>query len=198
MSQKELLEAISHQAHLRTDKILAEAAERAAVIVRRAEGEQGKHQQAFLEQARASMVNEQAKIVNDARLKTKRDFLKAKHELITRAMEGLELKLVELSKRKDYPKILGLLLDECLVGVSGRIVVRCRHEDRKLVENHLAQIKAQAVVEDAPFRLGGVEVRHGDKLQFILKNTFESRLEKIYPELLQEANRVIMSGAESR
>jgi vacuolar-type H+-ATPase subunit E/Vma4 len=198
MSQKELLEAISRKAGLKTDQILAEATERAAGIVRRAEGEVGKIKQGILDQARASMSGEEAKIVNDARLKAKREFLHAKYELISSAMKSLDHALAELPKRKDYPAILGRLLDEGLKGVTGQVLIRCRPADRKLVEAYLAQHKVQATMEDAPFPLGGIEVRHGDSFQFIRKNTFQSRLEKIYPQLLQEANLGILGAQESR
>jgi vacuolar-type H+-ATPase subunit E/Vma4 len=191
MSQKELMEAISHQALLKTDKILEEARQSAALIIKKAEAGLEAIKEGIIERTRSSLKTEEARLVNEARLSVKKQILAVKHSRVEEVMKGLEMKLDELPRRKDYPAIMDSLLQETLDGVSGPVTVRCRAADRKLVEGWLAKAGFEARIEEAPLRHGGLEITFGPEGRFIRRNTFDSRLEKIYPELLREAEHLL-------
>jgi V/A-type H+-transporting ATPase subunit E len=195
MSQRELMEAIGQQVLAQRERIMAQANERAATIVRKAEAEKDKFLHAAVTRAAASVKKEEAKIVNEAKLQAKKELLMAKQQLVDDTMGGLETALRELPKRKDYRAVLVSLLDEALEGAEGEVRVRCRTEDRKLVEEHLKARQLKGKVESADLPLGGVDASWGTRGEFIRRNNFASRLEKIRPLLLQEANRIIF-GAE--
>jgi vacuolar-type H+-ATPase subunit E/Vma4 len=115
---------------------------------------------------------------------------KAKQSLVDKVMKGLEKNLAELSKKKEYREIFHRLLKEALQDATGAVTVRCRAEDRRLAEEYMAKAGKQATVQEIPLALGGVEVVWGGD-RFIRKNTLESRLQKVYPELLKETNRLL-------
>lgn len=191
MSQKELIEAISQQAHHKTDEILEEAKRQASIIVRKSEDELDKIKENILRRARSSVKSEEAKIINEARLHAKKEQLVAKHEVIEKVMNGLEEKIAELPGKNEYSKIFSLLLQESLDGASGKAKIKCRNEDVALIEKFVSGKNIQVELEKAPSGFSGVDVVWGEEYQFIRKNSFNSRLEKIYPELLKEANKLI-------
>jgi vacuolar-type H+-ATPase subunit E/Vma4 len=195
MSQKELLEAIGQQVGPQTDRILSEAADRAAAIVRRTESELAALREGIIAKARHGVAAEQSRIVNEARLRAKREQVGARHEVVMKVMALLERGLSELPSRRDYPDILARLLEECFEGVTGKAAIRCRPGDRARVEAWLASHGRQASVEEADLPLGGVELRWGDRLQFVRKNSFRSRLDKVLPELLREAGERVLGQA---
>ncbi len=197
MSQHELMEAISRQVLKHAEGIRGEARERADAIVRKAEAELDKIGAAVLERARAATLAEEARITNEAKFKARKDFLAAKHRLVERVITGLEQSLASLPEHKDYKKVVTRLLDEALEGVSGPVIVRCRPQDAQVVRDHVAKRGMKATIEERPFPLTGVDVLWGDEFRLIVRNTLKSRMEKIHPALLQEANRLVFGLQES-
>jgi vacuolar-type H+-ATPase subunit E/Vma4 len=193
MSQKELLEAISQQALIQTEKVAADAEESAASIIHRAESEISDIKDTVIDKARRSVASEEARIVNEARLESKKGMLAAKHELVDKVMAALRKSLEDLSRSKDYGKILNKLLKESLEGLEGQVTIRCRDEDRTMVEEAAAKAGLDVVLEKSDSTLGGIDVLWGDD-RFIRHDTFESRLEKLFPVLLSEANRLLFAG----
>jgi vacuolar-type H+-ATPase subunit E/Vma4 len=197
MSQHELMEAISRQVLKQAEEIKGEARERAAAIVRKAEAELDKIGAAVIEKARVSIQVEEAKIINEAKFKARKEVLSAKHKLVERVITGLEQSLAGLPDRKEYKKVVARLLDESLEGVSGPVVIRCRPQDAQIVRDLVAKKEFKATIEERPFPLAGVEVLWGEGFRLIVRNTLKSRMEKIHPDLLQEANRLVFESRES-
>lgn len=191
MSQKELIDAICQQAHIKTDEVLGEAKERAKTIVRKAESETGKIKEGIIQRAVNSVKSEEAKIINEARLSAKKELLVAKHQVIDKVMESLKKRIEELPGKKEYPFIFESLLRESLNGASGPVLIRCMTRDRKLAEKFAQEASLQATIEESLKGSSGVEVLWGENSQFIRKNSFDDRMTKIYAELLKEANSMI-------
>jgi vacuolar-type H+-ATPase subunit E/Vma4 len=191
------MEAISRQVLKQAEEIKGEARERAEAIVRKAEAELDKIGAGVIEKARASIQVEEAKIINEAKFKARKEVLSAKHKLVERVITGLEQTLAGLPDRKEYKKVVARLLDESLEGVSGPVVIRCRPQDAQIVRDLVAKKEFKATIEERPFPLTGVEVLWGEGFRLIVRNTLKSRMEKIHPDLLQEANRLVFESRES-
>lgn len=200
MGTEELIAALGEPAARQREQILAQAAKEADDLIRQAEG----RRESVIEKARArgsaAARAESARIESRARIGAKREVLAARYEVIERALAELERRLAALAGTDAYPPIFDALLAECLAETDGPTTVRCRPEDRGLVEAYAARSGRSLAVEAAPFPLGGVETASGPGGARVCRNSFADRIEKIRPLLLQEAGRLLFSpaGADAR
>lgn len=194
MGCDELIAAIGESAARQREEILAQAETQAQALISEAEGQRD----ALIEKARARGAAagraEGSRIESRARIGAKREILKARYEVIEATLSALERRLRDLAGTAEYRPVLESLLAECLEESSGSVVVRCRPEDRELVEDYGGRNGLAIAVEEAPFPLGGVETAAGPDGSCVCRNTFVDRMEKIRPLLLQEAGRLLFGA----
>jgi vacuolar-type H+-ATPase subunit E/Vma4 len=195
MGCDELIAAIGEAAARLREEILAAAEAEAGALVGRAEAERGGRLETARARGAAAARRESAQVESRARIGAKREVLAARYEVIERALAGLEARLRALGATAQYRPVLEALLGECLAECSGAVVVRCRAEDRGIVEAYAQRHGLALAVEAADFPLGGVETASGPGGACVCRNTFADRIEKIRPQLLQEAGQLLFGTA---
>lgn len=200
MGCEELIAAIGEAASRQRDEILAQAAKEAEALVRHAEGQRDLRLEKARTRGAAAGRREGSRIESRARIGAKREILAARYEMIERTLRALEGRLCAQFGTGEYHQALESLLAECLAEADGPVVVRCRPEDQGIVEEYARRNGLAVAVEHVPLPLGGVETASGPDGSFVCRNSFADRIEKIRPQLLQEARRLLFgeTGGERR
>ena len=199
MGFEDLIRAIGEEAGRQRQAILAGAEEEARAIIRQAEAGPPAGLAGVRDGAEAAARGEVARILSRARLAARQEVLAARAEVITETLGILEERLRVLLGTAEYRAILERLLAECLAEAAGPVTVRCRREDRAIVEDYAHRIGREITVEEVPLPLGGVEAVFGREGRCVVRNTLAERLERSRPLLLQEAGRLLFGqgGAKS-
>jgi vacuolar-type H+-ATPase subunit E/Vma4 len=191
MGFEDLIRAIGEEAGRQRQAILAGAEEEASAIVRQAEAVLPGGPAAVREKAEAAARGEAARMLSRARLAARREVLAARAEVIAETLRLLEERLTVLTGTVEYRALLERLLAECLAEAAGPVTVRCRREDRAIVEDYARRGGFAVTVEEIPIPLGGVETASGREGRCVVRNTLADRLERSRPLLLQEAGRLL-------
>ncbi|HWR98142.1 MAG TPA: V-type ATP synthase subunit E [Candidatus Methanoperedens sp.] len=198
MGFEELLQAIGEEAGRQRSAILAGAEAEARAIVARAEAGLPAEFASLKAAAAAAARAEAARILSRARLAARREVLAARAEVIAAALRALEERLAALPAAGGYHVFLGRLVDECLAEAADPVTLRCRPEDRMVVEERARGSGREIAVEEVPLALGGVEAVFGPEGRCVVRNTFTERLERSRPLLLQEVGRLLFGEEEGR
>jgi vacuolar-type H+-ATPase subunit E/Vma4 len=191
MGFEDLIRAIGEEAGRQRQAILAGAEEEARAIVRQAEDVLPGGLAGVREKAEAAARGEASRILSRARLAARREVLNARAEVIAETLRILEERLKVLIGTAGYRTLLERLLAECLADAAGSITVRCRCEDRAIVEEYARRCGFEITVEEVPLPLGGVEIAFGREGRCVVRNALADRLERARPLLLQEAGRLL-------
>jgi len=195
---EDLIGAIGGDAARRIDEIRAGAREQAEAILREA-GEEGRRiVEGAAARGEAAARAEAARIVSAARLAARRELLAARQRLVEQALDLVGARLRAHSASPAYAGTLVSLLRECGDTADGPLVVRCRPEDRPLLEAAARGIGLEATLEDADLPFGGVETASGPGGRVVCRNGMADRLEAARPLLLEVAARELFGGGGGR
>jgi vacuolar-type H+-ATPase subunit E/Vma4 len=107
-------------------------------------------------------------------------------------VHAIEERIAGLSSTAGYRAVLEALLAECLAEAAGPVTVRCRREDRAIVEEAARRQGRAVSIEEANLPLGGVETASGADGRIVRRNGLADRLESARPLILQEAGRSLL------
>nr|MDO8132776.1 V-type ATP synthase subunit E family protein [Candidatus Njordarchaeum guaymaensis] len=193
-------------------KIIEEAEEKVRSIVKEAE----KIRKEVLEQKRKEGEGEAEKIIRsrteeadslkrqkiaEARLKAKQMIIAAREDLINEAIEKSKEKLLELTASKQYIGILGKLIEEGAVGLSGgELQIVLAGKDQKIsidldsvskrVEKETGKKTSISVSQGNVRSIGGVITRKTDG-SIMIDNTFEARIERALRDIRMQVAKVL-------
>ncbi len=140
-----------------------------------------------LEAIQAPLRIEQARILNEAKLKALRTVLGAREDLITAVLETTARRLADLSNTAAYSQLLPRLLKEAVdkLGRQGQLRLRVQPQDVEIAEQTVQQMGLSAKVEGNlqnegtwNVALGGLIVTTSDE-RISLVNTLEARLQRV-------------------
>jgi V/A-type H+-transporting ATPase subunit E len=126
--------------------------------------------------------------VAEARLKAKQMITAAKEVLINEAIEKSKQQLSELTRSKDYDKILGKLVEEGAIGLGGgelEIVVPVKDQNTSIDLSSIARRVEKAtggkttltMAKEKLNSIGGAVIRRTDG-SVLIDNTFEARIDR--------------------
>jgi vacuolar-type H+-ATPase subunit E/Vma4 len=191
MGFQELIQAIGEQAVRQREAILSQAEEEARAIVRQAEARLPDLLRGARTRAEAGAREDALRILSLARLEARRAVRAARHRVVEHVVHLLGEQLAGLSSTMEYRAVLEALLAECLAEAAGPVTVRCRREDRAIVEEFARRQRLVVSIEEASLPLGGVETTSGPDGRIVCRNGLDDRLESARPLLLQEAGRLL-------
>ena len=140
-----------------------------------------------LEAIQAPLRIEQARILNEAKLKALRTVLGAREDLITAVLETTARRLADLSNTAAYSQLLPRLLKEAVdkLGRQGQLRLRVQPQDVEIAEQIVQEMGLSAKVEGNlqnegtwNVALGGLIVTTSDE-RISLVNTLEARLQRV-------------------
>ncbi len=193
MGLEDIMKALEEEGRLECEEILNRAKAQAQKILDDGKEEADKIKQEEIDKVAVTLVGEQAKILNTARLFVKREVIKAKEEEIEKVFTEAGKRLKEIKKTPRHEDVLRKLIGETLENVGGKVTVRANKEDAFLVKKILDEMGVDYNLETDFSCLGGIEAVVGDG-SITLINTFESRLEKAKNFLKTEIATILFGG----
>lgn len=197
MALNDILNALEDKADTRVEAIEIEAEQRVQEILADVEKEAVRSKRARMKKVEDQIRSEATAIVYSAQLKAKNLLIKAQEETVEEAFRQAEAKLAELDRQADYPKVLEVLLDECLEFFpEGDVLLQVRPQDAASLEKLMSARNRPYKVSDTPLSaMGGLVVSSADG-QIVVSNTFDSRLERARDHLRLEISKALF-GSEA-
>lgn len=196
MALEAILRALDVKAKADIEAIEAKARERVAEIKSEVERETARTRRQTLKKAEDRIRSEANAIVYSASINARSELIKAQEEAVDEAFRVAEQHLHSVGEGEDYPRILEVLLDECLEYFSGEVLLEVRAEDRERVEGVMAQRQVPYRISDTPLDAAGGLIASSADGEIVVLNTLESRLEKARDKLkLVIANALFESQA---
>ena len=192
MGYPELIQAIGEQAARQREAILSRAGEEARAIVRQAEARLPDLLRDARARAEAGAREEASRITSRARLEARREVRAARQFVVEQAVRVLEVRLAGLPSTAGYRAILEGLLAECLAEATDPVTVRCRREDRAVIEDAARRHGRVVSIEEADLPFGGVETASGPEGRLVCRNSLADRMESARSLILQEAGRHLL------
>lgn len=197
MALNDILNALEDKAETRIRAIETEAEQRVQEILAEVEKEAARTRRARMKKVEDQIRSEATAIVYSAQLKAKNLLIKAQEEAVEDAFGKAEAKLAELDRQADYPKVLEVLLDECLEFFrEGEVLVQVRPQDRAMVEKLMSERGRPYVISETPLEAKGGLVVSSPDGQIVVSNTFDSRLAKARDHLRLEISKALFGSEE--
>lgn len=188
MGYKELIEALREEGEKKVKEIWREAEAGAEKIMKETESKidelKREYERRFsleAEKKRTSMLSEAAKEASRMRLDAE--------EYLSKRLFKVALEMLQSLRKEDYREVFNSLLRE--IPNSEWVTVRVNPEDVVLAQSLLPGAK---VISDDSI-IGGFVIFNSDGN--IITNTFEKRLERLWPEILPEILKTIREMYES-
>lgn len=182
-----------NEAKAEATKILAEAEEEKARIIREAQEEAERRRQRILRDIRAEGELSKRRELARTGLQTRMEILATKEKMIEQAFTVVMEKLQAFTKTPEYASLLENLIIEGAIGLGGgEIHVQTNHNDARLLQNLQKleklvanRIKTPTTLYLLPDRLnciGGVRTQKADR-SIMIDNTFEAKVARQRREL---------------
>lgn len=188
MGYKELIEALREEGEKKVKEIWREAEAGAEKIMKETESKidelKREYERRFsleAEKKRTSMLSEAAKEASRMRLDAE--------EYLSKRLFKVALEMLQSLRKENYREVFNSLLRE--IPNSDWVTVRVNPEDVVLAQSLLPGAK---VISDDSI-IGGFVIFNSDGN--IITNTFEKRLERLWPEILPEILKTIREMYES-
>jgi vacuolar-type H+-ATPase subunit E/Vma4 len=192
----DILRALEDNAEDRIEVIKQDAQQRVNEIISEVEKEASRSKRLRLKKVQDAIKSECTGIVYSASLKAKNELIKAQEDTVEEAFRLAEQRLSGLHSNEEYPRVLELLLDECLEVLDGEVIIHVRQDDRTLVDGLMADRKISYSISETPLEAsGGLDVSSPDG-EVIVRNSFESRLSKAKETLRLDISNALL-GAET-
>jgi len=189
MSHQDLINALLQDGKRQCEQIIEKARADAEGIIKNTEKELEERKRGLLNKIEADIKIKSVQIINRANINANGKILKAKYEAIEDIFQKATERFFEIKNENKYLSIFEKLCKEVLGDIKGETkVIMCR-EDASLFNKLFPDIKAEIAPVNSS-NIFGIELitKNGS---VIIKNTLNSRLEKIKPELILELNNLI-------
>lgn len=188
MAEKEIKAAIREKFEKEKETVLARAQKEADDIL--LEGDTGAKslRELYVKELEKRFEAERQRQLSEMSLSARAEILTKKEKVFEHIIDGIVSRLEHVGKNpEEYRKILGFLVLESRENFpdAEHLRVRVLDEDVELGKKIINDLGLNAVVEAAPCGYGGVIVSDLNATR-ICDNTFESRLNKLIPELRAE------------
>lgn len=179
MSLKEIFSALEREAEKQNEEMLAAARKQADELLAEANESATAILAEETEKSKEQLRAKEARIILEARFKSKRRLVETKEKLIDNVFNEARKQLQELPKTKDYPAVFTHLALEAAkaIGNNERVVVSVSQGDLALAHSIFARSKIDCTVRSATDGRGGVIISSENKRK-VLTNTLESRLNR--------------------
>ena len=193
MAEEDLKKAILEKVQKEKEEILKQARREAEEILSQARCEAASLEEMYLAEIKKNCLLKKARELNQINLEVKKEFLEAKEKKILEVFSSVKelLKAISQDKARYKPIFKDLLLEalSCF-GKSVKLQLKVNLSDKELALEVMKEQKVDVQLE----ALASVE--EGLKLcdleeKIIILNTFESRLNKLMPELRQEISSIL-------
>ena len=196
MGLEDILRAMEAESALEREGILAEAQAMVDRILSQAREEAEARRRQRLEAELRTVRAEQARLLNDARLASLKQLSVARDDLIDAAFQQAAKRLERLRGSPLYREVLRRLLEETASQLGpGRVVVKVDPADARLAEELVESLGLDAVVEPTLHCSGGLEASDAEG-RIVVRNTFESRLQRAREVLRPELTAAVEAGLE--
>jgi len=196
MGLEDILRAMEAESALEREGILAEAQAMVDRILSQAREEAEARRRQRLEAELRTVRAEQARLLNDARLASLKQLSVARDGLIDAAFQQAAERLERLRGSPLYRDVLRRLLEEAASQLGpGRVVVKVDPADTRLAEELVESLGLDAVVEPTLHCAGGLEASDAEG-RIVVRNTFESRLQRAREVLRPELTAAVEAGLE--
>ncbi len=187
----ELIDLLEREAEAERERVLSEARERAARIVREAEAEAKEKLEQYRRKVAAELEAARVRAQSVAKVRASSLLLEAKDELMAQVFQRAEEELERIANDPArYAPVLRGLLREATSGVHGPVVVECPERDMAAVEVAVRELGLSAEVRPSPDVRDGIRVRSRDG-RFTVENTLRSRLQRAQQVLVSEVADVL-------
>lgn len=193
MSHQDLINALLQDGRHQCGQIIEKAKADAEEILKNAEKGLELQKKESLDKIETDIKIKSVEVMNKAKISANGKMLKAKYEAIESVFQKASEEFLEIKKEKRYLPVFEKLCKEVLGDIKGETKVIIDREDAGLFKRLFPDIKAEiATVNSA--KIFGIELitKNGS---VIIKNTLNSRLEKIKPELMLELNKFLFGKA---
>ena len=170
------------------ESILEKARGTAADIVAKAEARRDEIAGKILKEARERGASESRRLLSSVNIEVRRARLKAREEVVSEIMKGVEGELGKIRESGDYEDILASLLAEGIRGRDGKsFVVHADRRDIPLIEEKVFP-RVKRIMKDESRPVGSMQARPLEKRsaggvrvgvpggRVIYDNTFEARM----------------------
>lgn len=183
MGYKELIEAIREDGERQIERIRVDTQEKVNEIMKETESRIKDMDRAYEIRLNAEVEKMRGLILRDAERRASRMRLKAQEQLSEKLL-NTAMSLLKNLRDKDYRGVFDALSQE--IPDSKWVTVIVNPEDIGLARS---QFPDSRVIED-PSITGGIVAINSDGN--VITNTFEKRLERLWPEILHEIMKTIL------
>ncbi len=193
MAEEDLKKAILEKIQREKQAILDEARKEEEAILKQAKEEASILREGFLEKTKKIYSLKRAFALNQIELEAKRKILEAKERKISQVFSQVQEKLKEVHQEKTgYKVIFRGLLEESLRAMDKKVKVKLKvnPSDREIALGILKGLALDAQLETKDSIDAGIELCDLEENITIL-NTFQSRFNKLIPQLRQSINEIL-------
>ncbi len=189
MSHKDLINALLQDGSRQCEQIIEKAKADAEDIIKNTEKELEQRKISLLNKIEADVKIKSVQIINRAKINANGRLLKAKYEAIEKIFQKAIERFSEIKNEKMYQSVFERLCKEVLGDIKGETKILLNREDAGLFKELFPDIKAE-ILHTNSSNVFGIELisKNGS---VTIKNTLNSRLEKIKPEIMFELNNFI-------
>jgi len=200
---EKIVESILSDSHAKADQIIKQAEDRASEITEQGKINAQNEEKDILENAHKEAEIRQQQIISDAKLKSKRQILEAREELMEETFQKavVELEKIAYSESEDYINSLVKLTEEASLEIGGgTLEIFVKEDDVKKIESSLSNL--EKVISEATGNettlsiggtvdtIGGVSIKTADG-NVEVNNTIEARMERFRGVLRLEVAKVL-------
>jgi vacuolar-type H+-ATPase subunit E/Vma4 len=177
MAMEDIFKALERQAEQDVAEMLDAAREQAAGIVEDAEAKAQQIRAAKIEAGRSLVSARTARVINAARLDSRRQMAGVKERAIANSYDDALQKLSAMRGDAGYPALFRSLAAEALDRVEGDTTVMVDPADESLAKQTMAELGASATIDTSTSSRGGLTIVANDGTLW-RRNTLEDRLDK--------------------
>ena len=193
MAEEDLKKAILEKIQREKQDILALGEKEKELVLQQARDEAFILREGYLEKAQKIYSLKRALALNQIELEAKRKILEAKEKKISQVFSQVQEKLKEVHQEKSgYKVIFRGLLEESLKALDKKVKVKLKvnPSDREIALGVLKGLGLDAQLETKDSIDAGLELCDLEENVSIL-NTFQSRFNKLIPQLRQRINEIL-------
>lgn len=183
MALEDILKALEEKASSKLEAVHSEARQKVKEIKAEAEKEASRTRRMKLKKVEETIRSEATSIVYSASLKAKNEVIKAQEEVVEQVFAKAETRLKEIRQASDYPRVMEVLIQECLEYIPGEVVLQVREDDRALVEKVMGEQGRPFRFADEPLKASGGVIVSSPNGSVTVFNSLEARLERAKSKL---------------
>lgn len=190
MPYEDLINALLKDGKYQCEQIIEKARADAEEIIKNAEREAARQKQEYLAKIDSDIKKASMAIINRARIEAGGRVIRARYEVIEDIFNRAYERFLEIKNGKDYPSVFEKLCKEALRDVNGETRVLIDEDETELFKRFFPDTTVKLEAVKGNRKMAGLELITSDGA-VVVKNTLNSRLEKIKPELILELNKFL-------